>query len=108
MTRPSNANGIAELRDALIEELKRMGASIEATGSTAIVHGPTPLRGAVVHGLDIRSAASLVIAALAADGVTELRDAEHLARGYECLDEKLRSLGADVSPLTPSIGAPGG
>lgn len=99
---------VFENRLGYVEELKRMGASIEATGSTAIVHGPTPLRGAVVHGLDIRSAASLVIAALAAEGVTELRDAEHLARGYECLDEKLRSLGADVAPLTPPIGAPGG
>ncbi len=99
---------VFENRLGYVDDLRRMGALIDVDGSTAIVHGPTPLRGSIVYGRDIRSAASLVIAALVADGMTELRDAQHLARGYECLDEKLRLLGADVTPATPSVDAPGG
>ncbi len=89
---------VFEKRLGYVEDLRAMGAQIDVVASTATVYGPTPLHGAVVQGRDIRSAASLMLAALAAEGASELRDADHLARGYEDLDAKLRALGADIAP----------
>jgi UDP-N-acetylglucosamine 1-carboxyvinyltransferase len=97
---------VFENRLGYVEDLRAMGAQIDVAGSTATVHGPTPLHGATVQGRDIRSAASLMLAALAAEGTTELRDAAHLARGYEDLDAKLRALGADIVPGMPQPQAP--
>ena len=78
-------------------ELRKFGAEVVTAGSTAIISGPTQLIGATARALDIRAGAALMIAALAADGVSTLTDAYHLDRGYETLQEKLRSLGAKVS-----------
>jgi UDP-N-acetylglucosamine 1-carboxyvinyltransferase len=78
-------------------ELQKMGADVVTTGTTtAIISGPTPLHGARVQALDVRAGAALILAGLAATGRTEITDIYHIDRGYERLDEKLRSLGANV------------
>ena len=97
---------VFENRLGYVAELRKMGARIVLAGGAAIVQGPTPLHGAVVQGLDVRASAALVVAALVADGETELRDVVHLERGYEDFGEKLRGLGAvierrGVAPATP-------
>ena len=79
-----------------VEELCKMGARIDVRGQTACVHGPTPLHGAIVRALDIRSGAALVLAALAADGATQILDPYHVDRGYEDIAAQLRDLGADI------------
>ena len=79
-----------------ISELRKMGADVVTAGQTAIVSGPTQLHGTPVRCMDVRAGASLVVAALAAEGTTEISDIYHLDRGYEALDEKLRSLGAAI------------
>lgn len=78
-------------------ELCKMGAKIQVRGQTAIIDGPTPLKGAPVKALDIRSGAALVLAGLAAEGVTEISEVHHVERGYEDLVPKLRSLGALIT-----------
>ena len=97
---------VFENRLGYVGELRKMGARIVTAGTTAIVQGPSPLHGAVVQGLDVRASAALVVAALAAEGETELLDIFHLERGYEDFGEKLRGLGAviervSVEPATP-------
>jgi UDP-N-acetylglucosamine 1-carboxyvinyltransferase len=79
-----------------ISELRKMGADVVTAGQTAIVSGPTHLYGTPVRCMDVRAGASLVVAALAAEGKTEIGDIQHLDRGYEALDGKLRSLGAAI------------
>ena len=79
-----------------ISELRKMGADVVTAGQTAIISGPTQLHGTPVRCMDVRAGASLVVAALAAEGRTEISDIFHLDRGYEALDEKLRALGASV------------
>lgn len=80
-----------------VGELRKMGAEIVTTGSTtAIISGPTPLVGASVKALDVRAGAALILAGLAARGRTEVTDIYHVDRGYERIDEKLRSLGAAI------------
>lgn len=77
-------------------ELRRMGANIEVEGRKAIVHGVPFLQGAFVRATDLRAGAALVLAGLAAHGVTEVGDLRHIDRGYDHLVEKLRGLGADI------------
>jgi UDP-N-acetylglucosamine 1-carboxyvinyltransferase len=77
-------------------ELQRMGADIQMIPSSAIIHGPTQLYGDRVSATDLRCGASLVIAGLIADGVTEIHNVYHIDRGYEDLDGKLKALGADI------------
>jgi len=79
-----------------ISELRKMGADVVTAGQTAIVSGPTHLYGTPVRCMDVRAGAALVVAALVAEGSTEIGDIYHLNRGYEALDEKLRSLGAAI------------
>lgn len=80
-----------------ISELRKMGAEVVTTGTTtAIISGPTPLMGARVRALDVRAGAALILAGLAARGRTEITDIYHVDRGYERIDEKLRSLGAKI------------
>ncbi len=79
-----------------ISELRKMGADVVTAGQTAIVSGPTHLYGTPVRCMDVRAGAALVVAALVAEGTTEISDIYHLDRGYEALDEKLRSLGGAV------------
>ncbi len=79
-----------------IAELNRMGANIRRDGNTAIVEGVKNLHGAPVMASDLRASAALVIAGLAAKGITEIHRMYHLERGYEDLDIKLAKLGAKV------------
>lgn len=79
-----------------IDELRRMGADIKTERETAIVRGVKQLTGAPVEITDLRAGAALAIAALAAEGRTELYGVEILDRGYEFFEEKLRSLGAQI------------
>jgi UDP-N-acetylglucosamine 1-carboxyvinyltransferase len=85
-----------ENRFRQVPELERMGARISVRGRDAVVSGPTPLHGTEVVVPDIRSGAALVIAALCAQGSTELREAWHIDRGYEDLASKLAHLGAAI------------
>jgi UDP-N-acetylglucosamine 1-carboxyvinyltransferase len=85
---------IFEGRFGHVAELARMGARISIQDHTAIIQGGAHLSGAPVSGLDIRAAAALVVAALAAQGETKIFDPHHLFRGYDGLDLKLVSLGA--------------
>lgn len=78
------------------EELMRMGAKIEINGKHAIVYGVERLFGVPVKAMDLRGGAALVVAAIAAEGMTEVYDAYHILRGYEGFPEKLRNLGAQI------------
>jgi len=77
----------------------RMGANIRIDGSRAIVSGKGRLTGANVIASDLRASASLILAALIADGVTVIDRVYHLDRGYEKIEEKLRSIGAQIERL---------
>ncbi len=79
-----------------LDEMRRMGAKVIISGKTAYIEGVPMLRGAPVTATDLRGGAALVIAGLMASGVTEVYNPAFIARGYERLEEKLSSLGADI------------
>jgi UDP-N-acetylglucosamine 1-carboxyvinyltransferase len=81
-------------------EMQRLGADIEISGNTAVVHGVSRLQGAAVMATDLRASASLVIAGLVAEGETRIDRIYHLDRGYECIEEKLAQLGARIKRVT--------
>lgn len=87
---------IFENRFMHVQEMNRMGAKIELKGNTAICHGVDHLTGAEVMATDLRASASLVIAALVAQGKTTIDRIYHIDRGYECIEEKLQLLGASI------------
>lgn len=93
---------VFENRFMHVNELKRMGAKIKTEGRTAIVQGVNALYGAPVKATDLRAGAALVIAGLAAEGVTEVGNLHHLDRGYEGVVEKLVGLGADIKRINYS------
>ncbi|MEI8229896.1 MAG: UDP-N-acetylglucosamine 1-carboxyvinyltransferase [Candidatus Peregrinibacteria bacterium] len=94
-----------EGRMAYLYELEKMGAHIEILNShEALVIGPTILRGRTVASNDIRAGAAMVLAALCAQGETTVTDVLYIERGYERLDEKLRSLGAEIERLADKEG----
>ncbi len=88
--------GVFENRFMHVQELVRLGADILPKNQVAVVRGKTPLQGAQVMATDLRASACLIVAALAAKGQTHLGRVYHLDRGYECLEQKLRSLGGKV------------
>ncbi|HZA13926.1 MAG TPA: UDP-N-acetylglucosamine 1-carboxyvinyltransferase [Myxococcaceae bacterium] len=90
------SENIFENRFMHVAELHRMGADITIQGHTAIVKGVENLSGAPVMATDLRASASLILAALRAEGRSEVSRVYHLDRGYEHLDEKLRAVGADI------------
>jgi UDP-N-acetylglucosamine 1-carboxyvinyltransferase len=87
---------VFENRFMHVPELQRMGADITLTGRSAHVRGGNRLSGAPVMATDLRASAGLVLAALAAEGDTVVNRVYHIDRGYERIEEKLRSLGADI------------
>jgi len=87
---------VFEARFLYVDELRRMGADIRTEGHHAVIRGVPRLSAAPVRALDIRAGAAMVIAALTAEGVTRIDDVHHLDRGYEDLERKLTTLGADV------------
>ena len=90
---------IFENRFMHAQELVRMGANIKIEGRRAIVRGKTPLSAAAVLASDLRASASLVLAALVADGETIIDRVYHIDRGYENIEEKLRSVGAQIKRI---------
>lgn len=78
------------------EQLNRMGAAIKADGQLAVVEGVEQLKGAPVKADDLRAGAAMIIAGLAANGITEIEDIHHIDRGYEDVIEKFSGLGADI------------
>ncbi len=108
----TQATGISVISEALYENrfrhvaaLQQMGAHIGVDGRSAVITGPSRLRGTRMSIPDIRSGAALVIAGLCADGTTELDNVYHLERGYDDLEAKLAAVGADVELVTS--GEPG-
>lgn len=87
---------VFESRFMFVDELNRMGADIRTEGHHAVIRGVERLSAAPVRALDIRAGAAMVIAALAADGVSVVEDMYHVDRGYEDLEGKLAALGASV------------
>jgi UDP-N-acetylglucosamine 1-carboxyvinyltransferase len=87
---------IFENRFIHVSELRRMGADVRIQGNSALIQGKDHLSGAPVMATDLRASASLVLAGLAADGITEVSRVYHLDRGYEGLDKKLAQLGANI------------
>ncbi|XP_020252827.1 uncharacterized protein LOC109830084 [Asparagus officinalis] len=83
-----------------VKELQKLGARIKTIGNSAFIEGKKPgsmpLRGAKVSAADLRGGAALVLAGLAADGITEVSGVSHIDRGYEGFEAKLRSLGAEI------------
>ncbi len=103
----SIADGTSVIKETIFEnrymhvaELKRMGANIEIDDSAATIRGVKRLTGAPVMATDLRASASLVIAALAAEGETIIDRIYHLDRGYEGIEEKLKKLGADINRVS--------
>lgn len=99
----TNAEGTSVVTDTIysarfkhIDELRRMNANIKVEGRSAIITGPIQLNGAKVKASDLRAGASLMIAGLMANGLTEITGVEHIDRGYSHLVEKLQGLGANV------------
>jgi UDP-N-acetylglucosamine 1-carboxyvinyltransferase len=91
---------IFDRRFTHVNELLRLGANIDVSGDKAIVKGRTPLSGAEIIATDLRASASLMLAGLIASGETVINDVEHLDRGYERLEEKLKSLGAEIERIS--------
>jgi UDP-N-acetylglucosamine 1-carboxyvinyltransferase len=87
---------IFDRRFSHVNELVRLGAAIEVQGDKAVVKGKTPLSGAEVVATDLRASASLVLAGLVAAGETVISEIDHLDRGYERIEDKLRGLGAKI------------
>ncbi len=91
---------IYENRFKHLEELQNMGAIVNIKGDKAKIEGIETLHGAVVKASDLRAGAALVAAGLAADGITEVLDIEHIDRGYESIEKKLRKLGARIERVS--------
>jgi UDP-N-acetylglucosamine 1-carboxyvinyltransferase len=87
---------VFESRFLYVDELRRMGADIRTEGHHAVIRGVPRLSAAPVRALDIRAGAAMVVAALCADGVSEIAEVHHIDRGYEDLEAKLTALGAEV------------
>ncbi len=106
MALATQAEGVSLVRENIFEnrfmhvqELARMGANIKIEGNTATVRGPASLSAAAVMCSDLRASASLVLAALVADGETIIDRVYHMDRGYEHIEEKLRGVGAQIQRL---------
>jgi UDP-N-acetylglucosamine 1-carboxyvinyltransferase len=98
---------VFESRFLYVDELRRMGADIRTEGHHAVIRGVERLSAAPVRALDIRAGAAMSIAALGADGVTEISELHHLDRGYEGLVDKLLTLGVEVRRIEePAIRLP--
>lgn len=100
------AEGVGTITETIFEnrfmhmvEMRRLGAEIRLEGNTAIIRGVEKLNAAPVMATDLRASASLVLAGLVAEGLTEIERIYHIDRGYEALEEKLRGLGAKIKRI---------
>ena len=96
--------GIWENRFRYVDELIRMGACIQVDGQVAVIEGVSQLHPAPLRALDLRAGAAMVVAALSADGVSEIDETSHIERGYENIVEKLQGLGADIRRVEVPVG----
>jgi UDP-N-acetylglucosamine 1-carboxyvinyltransferase len=111
MALATQADGASTITETIFEnrylhasEMIRMGAHISIDGRRAIVRGPAQLSGTTVQASDLRASASLVLAALVANGETTIERVYHIDRGYEHIVEKLSALGAQISRVhSPAI-----
>ena len=92
--------GVWDNRYRYVDEFRRMGAHIQVDGKVAVIEGVDHLTGAPVHACDLRAGAAMIIAGLAAQGVTEIDGIHHIERGYETIVEKLANLGADIQIIS--------
>lgn len=107
----TQAHGVSRLFERLFEgrmaylyELEKMGAHVEILNAhQSLVIGPTPLRGCTVASNDIRAGAAMVLAGLCAEGMTTITDVHYIERGYDKLDEKLRSVGAKIQRTEAAV-----
>ena len=90
---------VFENRFMHVQELVRMGANIDVNGNIATIQGVKSLKGAPVMATDLRASASLILAGLVAEGDTVVDRIYHIDRGYECIEEKLTKLGANIKRL---------
>ena len=90
------SEGVWDSRFQYVSELEKLGADIMVEGKRAIINGGSPLIGANVAATDLRAGASMIIAALAAEGSTVISELRHIDRGYEHIVDKLKALGADI------------
>ncbi len=110
----TQANGTSRIHEAIFEdrlewmgELRKMGAQFKLQGrQRAIIEGPTPLHGADVEISDLRAGASLILAALAAEGTSSIRGAHHVQRGYENIEQKFLDLGAKIERVQEGESSP--
>jgi len=110
----TQADGTSRVHEAIFEdrlewlaELRKMGAKVDLKGSQrAIIHGPSELHGADVEISDLRAGASLILAALAADGTSSIRGAHHVRRGYENIERKFLDLGARIERVQEGESTP--
>ena len=100
------AQGVGTITETIFEnrfmhmlEMRRLGAEIRLEGNTAIIRGVDKLNAAPVMATDLRASASLVLAGLVAEGLTEIERIYHIDRGYEALEEKLQGLGAKIKRI---------
>lgn len=100
------AETVFENRYMHVSEMQRMGARIQVSGRIATVDGPCQLTGAPVLASDLRASASLVLAGLVAQGETIIHRVYHIDRGYEKIEAKLRTVGADIERIRDSVTAP--
>ncbi|NPV54413.1 MAG: UDP-N-acetylglucosamine 1-carboxyvinyltransferase [Firmicutes bacterium] len=98
---------VFENRFMYVDELKRMGANIKIDGRTAIIEGMPRLTGAPVKATDLRAGAALILAALVAEGETEVSEVHHIDRGYENIEIKLSKLGATIERVEREQAGPG-
>ncbi len=94
------SEGVYEKRFRYVEELCKMGASIKVDGRTAVIEGGKPLHGAPVTAVDLRAGVAMAIAALVAEGTTEIFDVHLIERGYDDIVGKFKTLGADIRKIT--------
>ena len=92
--------GVWDSRYRYVDEFRRMGAHIQVDGKVAVIEGVPQLTGAPVNACDLRAGAAMVIAGLAAQGITEVGDIHHIERGYEDLVGKLSGVGANIKMIT--------
>ena len=88
--------GVWESRFQYIEELEKMGIRVSVDGTVATIDGGAPIKAAKLRATDLRAGASMIIAALAGEGTSEICELRHIDRGYEHIVEKLRGIGADI------------
>ena len=105
------AEGVGAVTETIFEnrfmhmlEMRRLGADIRIEGNTAIIRGVEKLTAAPVMATDLRASASLVLAGLVAEGTTDILRIYHIDRGYECIEEKLEQLGAQIKRMPGRCG----